>query len=33
MAAGELKTPPLKVTDYYKPTQNFTGYGYGYGGL
>lgn len=24
---------PLKVTDYYKPIQNFIGYGYGYGGL
>jgi hypothetical protein len=24
---------PLKITDYYKPAQNFAGYGYGYGGL
>jgi hypothetical protein len=24
---------PLKVTDYYKPAQNYPGYGYGYGGL
>ena len=24
---------PLKITDYYKPAQNFNGYGYGYGGL
>ena len=25
--------PPLKITDYYKPAQNYAGYGYGYGGL
>lgn len=25
--------PPVKITDYYKPAQNFSGYGYGYGGL
>ena len=24
---------PLKITDYYKPAQTYTGYGYGYGGL
>jgi hypothetical protein len=24
---------PLKITDYYKPSQSLTGYGYGYGGL
>jgi len=24
---------PLKITDYYKPAQNYAGYGYGYGGL
>jgi hypothetical protein len=24
---------PLKITDYYKPAQTFSGYGYGYGGL
>ncbi len=24
---------PLKVTDYFKSAQNFSGYGYGYGGL
>jgi hypothetical protein len=24
---------PLKVTDYYKPAESLTGYGYGYGGL
>jgi len=24
---------PVKITDYYKPAQNFSGYGYGYGGL
>jgi hypothetical protein len=24
---------PYKITDYYKPFVNFTGYGYGYGGL
>ncbi len=24
--------PPLKITDYHKPTRNFEGYGYGYGG-
>ncbi len=29
----EDKKLPLKVTDYYKPAQTFTGYGYGYGGL
>lgn len=30
VAAGHQ---PLKVTDYYKPAQTYTGYGYGYGGL
>lgn len=24
---------PVKITDYYKPAQNYSGYGYGYGGL
>lgn len=24
---------PVKITDYYKPAQSITGYGYGYGGL
>jgi hypothetical protein len=24
---------PFKITDYYKPAQNYSGYGYGYGGL
>jgi hypothetical protein len=24
---------PLKITDYYKPSQTYPGYGYGYGGL
>lgn len=24
---------PLKITDYYKPAQTYSGYGYGYGGL
>ncbi|MEK7599598.1 MAG: hypothetical protein AAB462_00995 [Patescibacteria group bacterium] len=24
---------PLKITDYYKPSQTYNGYGYGYGGL
>lgn len=24
---------PLKITDYFKPTQTYNGYGYGYGGL
>lgn len=33
-AAGDQSSrPPLKITDYYKPAQTFTGYGYGYGGL
>jgi hypothetical protein len=30
LAVGQA---PLKVSDYYKPNQNFNGYGYGYGGL
>ena len=30
LTAGRL---PLKITDYYKPAQNYSGYGYGYGGL
>ena len=30
LAAGQQ---PLKITDYYKPTQTYNGYGYGYGGL
>jgi hypothetical protein len=30
LSAGQL---PLKITDYYKPAQTLTGYGYGYGGL
>lgn len=30
LAAGKT---PLKITDYYKPAQTYTGYGYGYGGL
>jgi hypothetical protein len=30
LAAGKQ---PLKITDYYKPAQTYTGYGYGYGGL
>lgn len=35
MPAAELKAGqlPAKITDYYKPAQNFNGYGYGYGGL
>lgn len=35
MPASGLSTgqQPLKITDYYKPAQNFQGYGYGYGGL
>jgi hypothetical protein len=27
------KVQPIKVTDYHKPTQNFYGYGGGYGGI
>jgi hypothetical protein len=27
------KRQPVKVTDYYKPSTTFNGYGYGYGGL
>jgi hypothetical protein len=30
LTSGQL---PLKVTDYFKPTQTYPGYGYGYGGL
>ncbi len=35
MPAGGLapNRPPLKITDYYKPAQTYSGYGYGYGGL
>lgn len=35
MPAGVLGSSqkPIKITDYYKPSQTFTGYGYGYGGL
>ncbi len=35
MPVGGLATgkSPLKISDYYKPAQNFNGYGYGYGGL
>ena len=33
-ATGQIGSQvPLKITDYYKPTQSFQGYGYGYGGL
>lgn len=27
------ETPPLKITNYYKPNQSYPGYGYGYGGI
>lgn len=33
MSPNNPNEPPLKVTDYYKPTQIYKGYGYGYGGL
>ena len=33
-AAGPTQdTPPLKITNYYKPNQSYPGYGYGYGGI
>ncbi|HVX24274.1 MAG TPA: hypothetical protein VG992_02955 [Candidatus Saccharimonadales bacterium] len=33
MSASKTAKTPIKVGDYYKPNQNFAGYGYGYGGL
>lgn len=27
------ETPPLKISNYYKPNQSYPGYGYGYGGI
>jgi len=35
MPAGGLSAnrQPLKIADYYQPTQTYPGYGYGYGGL
>jgi hypothetical protein len=33
MTPTASNNPPLKVTDYYKPSQTYRGYGYGYGGL
>jgi hypothetical protein len=32
-ADTDVKTPPFKLTDYYKPAFNYPGYGGGYGGL